>query len=592
MTLRSLTPRALAALLILVTVAAYLPAIGAGYIWDDDTLVTANPQMHGIGGLGQIWRGEDSRDYTPVTLSGFWLEDRLWGDDPVGYHVVNILLHALCAVLLWLILARLRVPGAWLGALLFAIHPVNVASVAWIAELKNTLSAAFFFGSIFAWLVARDGNRRWAYAGSLGLFILAALSKGAVVTMPAVLLLCTLWQDRKITWRGLVPLIPYAIIAIGAALVTIRFQSLAPHYGGLLPDSLPYRISRAGADIWFYLGALFWPAGLSPMRAPWLPELRSPIAYLPAIAAAGTLALMYWKRRTWGRPFLFAYGYYLVMLLPVLGFVWMALLQETPGTDWWQYLAGPGILACVAGGAALAARKWRAATPVIAVAVALLFVQTWRRAAIYQDMETYCRAVTAEDPRAWTLENNLGIMLKRKGRFAESEACYHQALLDNPGYVEAHINLGNTLAAAGDSASAEAEYRVAIQMRPGDVASLQALADLLFAEGRLSEAIPVEEAAVKAAPGNVMGLCKLGELLGRTGRFAEAAGCFREAAALEPESIAIRIELCQALVAGGERDDALQVCAQVDQLARESGEEDAIGAASKLRRHCEAPAAP
>jgi tetratricopeptide (TPR) repeat protein len=360
--------------------------------------------------------------------------------------------------------------------------------VAWIAELKNTLSAALFFGSILAWLVAQDGNRRWAYAGSLGLFIVAALSKGAVVTLPAVLLLCVLWRERKITWRGLVTLIPYAVIAIATAVITIRFQSRAPHYGGLLPDSPAYRFSRAGADIWFYLGALFWPAGLSPMRAPWLPDLHSPIAWLPAIAAVVVLALLLWKRRTWGRPLLFACGYYVLMLLPVLGFVWMALLQETPGTDWWQYLAAPGIFAVVAGVAATAARRWRFVTPLLAVTVAMLFVQTWRRASIYQDMETYCQAVTAEDPRAWTLDNNLGIMLKREGRYAESEACYRQALLDNPGYVEAHINLGNTLATAGDSAGAEREYRQAIQMRPGDAAGLQALANLLFAEGRLGAA--------------------------------------------------------------------------------------------------------
>jgi hypothetical protein len=282
----------------LVTIAAYVPAIGAGYVWDDDTLLTANPQMRSVEGLAQIWRGVNSRDYTPVTLTGFWMEQRLWGDDPTGYHVVNILLQALSAVLLWLILRRLRVPGAWLGALLFAIHPVNVASVAWIAELKNTLSAALFFGSILAWLAARDGKPRWAYAGSLGLFVLAALSKGAVVTMPAVLLLCMVWQDRKVTWRGLLPLVPYAVIAIGVALVTVLYQSRAPHYGGVVPDSLAYRVSRAGAETWIYLGSLFWPAGLSPMRAPWVPDLRSPIAYLPAVAAAGALALVFWKRRT------------------------------------------------------------------------------------------------------------------------------------------------------------------------------------------------------------------------------------------------------------------------------------------------------
>jgi tetratricopeptide (TPR) repeat protein len=280
-----------------------------------------------------------------------------------------------------------------------------------------------------------------------------------------------------------------------------------------------------------------------------------------------------------------------MMLLPVLGFVWMALLQETPGADWWQYLAAPGIFACVAGGAVTASRKWRMITPLLAVAVALLAVQTWRRATIYQSLETYCRAVTAEDPRAWTLQNNLGIMLKREGRFAEAEACYHRALLDNPGYVEAHINLGNALAAAGDPAAAEAEYRQAAQIRPGDPSSLQALADLLSAEGRTDEALTFEAGAVKAGPGNVANLYKLGQMLVGKGRFADAESCFRDAAALAPDSIPVRIELCQTLVVQAKRDAALQVCSEVDQLARKSGDPSDLEAAAQLRRHCEAPGA-
>ena len=522
----NLRPRTLAALLILLTVLAYLPAIGAGYVWDDDTLLTANPQMHGIEGLSQIWRGENSRDYTPVTLTSFWLEWRLWGLNPAGYHVVNILLHALSALLLWRILERLRVPGAWLGALLFAIHPVNAASVAWIAERKNTLAFALFLGSVLCYLAGRDGKQRALYLGSIGLFLLAALSKGAVVTMPAVLLLCVLWKDRAVTRRDLWQVVPYFVIAAAAALLTIRFQSRAQHYG-LLPDTLDYRISRAGASIWCYLGALFWPAGMSPMRPPWLPNLRSPLAYLPALAATVAPALFFWKRRRWGRPLLFAYTYYLVMLLPVLGFVWMTLMQETPGADWWQYMAAPGILACVAGGIVTASPKWRSVMPVACVAIALLAVQTWRRASIYHSLETYCRAVTAEDRYAWTLENNLGVLLKRQGRYPEAEACYEQAIQDNPLYPDARVNLGN-----------------------------------------------------------------LGGLLLANRQYAEAESCLRDAARLSPESIVLRIELCEALAAQRKKGEALEVCAQVEQLARKSGAPEAIAAAAKLRHACEAAPRP
>jgi Flp pilus assembly protein TadD len=358
-----------------------------------------------------------------------------------------------------------------------------------------------------------------------------------------------------VAWRDLIQILPHAAIAIAAALLTILFQARAQHYG-LIPDSLDYRVARAGAAIWLYLGALVWPGGISPIRPPWLPNLHSPVTYLPALAAAGTLGLLYWKRRGWGRPLLFAYGYFLIMLAPVLGFVWMTLMQETPVADWWQYMAAPGIFACAAAGCDAALRRWRAAMPVLCVAVCLLLVQTWRRAAIYESMESYCRAVTAEDPAAWTLENNLGIVLKRRGRFAEAEACYRRALEANPEYVEARLNLGNALSAAGDLDGAKREFEIAAQMRPGDSHALA-------------------------------GLASLGGLYAGRGRYAEAAGALREALKMDTGSIPLRIELCEALAAQGDKEGALRVCTEVEQLAARSGDPAAIDAAARLRKDCE-----
>ena len=555
MNLRSPTPRTLAALLILFTLVAYLPAIGAGYIWDDDTLLTANPQMRTLAGLSQIWHGENSRDYTPLTLTTFWLEWRLWGATPTGYHVVNILLHALSAILLWLVLRRLLIPGAWLAALLFAIHPVNVASVAWVAELKNTLSFALFLSSLLTYLIARDRKHLPIYFASILLFLLAALSKGAVVTLPAILLLCILWQNRSLTRRDILEIFTYAAIAVVAALLTIHYQARAQHYG-LIPDTLNYRIARAGASIWYYLGALIWPAGLSPIRPPWLPDLHSPLTYIPAAAAVAAPVLFACNRRTWGLPFFFAYSCYLLMLLPILGFVWMTLMQETPGADWWQYMATPAIFASVAALLVTASSKSKLVTPLICIIIAILLIQTERRTAIYSDMETYCRAVTTEDPYAWTLKNNLGIMLKRQGRYSEAISSYKQALSDNPNYVEVHINLGNAYAASGNPTAAESEFRRAAVMRPGDPAILAAITN---------------QAEALAAKGN----------------FSAAEQSFRDALLLSPDSIVLRIELCQTLVAQGKKSDALQICDEVDSLTRKSNNPQAQSAAAKLRQDIE-----
>ncbi len=569
MNLRSITPRTLGALLVLLTVAIYIPAIGAGYIWDDDTLLTANPQMRTAAGLAEIWRGEHVRDYTPVTLTAFWLESHLWGFTPTGSHVINILLHALSAVLLWLILRRLRIPGAWLAALLFAIHPVNVASVAWVAELKNTLSSALFLASILTFLIARDGKRRLAYAGSLIFFILAALSKGAVVTLPAVLLLCILWRDRKVTARDLLSILPHALIGLAAALLTIRFQARAQHYG-LIPDTLDYRVARAGMAIWYYLAALVWPVGLSPMRAQWLPNLRSPLAWLPAIAAVAVPALFFWKRKTWGRPLLFAYAYFIIMLLPVLGFVWMALMQETPSADWWQYMAAPGIFALAGAGGYYAARKFRLAAPVIAIFLLVLGAQTVQRETIYHSLGSYCLTVTAENPHLWTLMMNLGVLFKQHGQYEKAEACYHQALADNPGYVEAYINLANALGASGNVPAADRELRLALQMRPGDPVILQDLAAVCVSEDLTEEALTFETQAAQADPTNRWLLYKLADMEERAGRYAHAVTSYRQAIAVSPNdeaSIAFRMDLCKLLLEQGKKEEAMKICDDLIQLA-------------------------
>jgi len=581
--LRALTPRALGALLILITVAVYIPAIGNGYIWDDDTLLTANPQMRNVAGLVQIWRGEQVRDYTPVTLTVFWLECRMWGLTPTGFHVVSILLHALCALLLWLILRRLRIPGAWLGALLFAIHPVNVASVAWVAELKNTLSSALFLGSILAFLAARDEKRRLVYCASLALFILAALSKGAVVTLPAVLVLCILWRDRKITRRDLLAILPHALIGLAATLLTIRFQARAQHYG-LIPDTFDYRIARAGMAIWYYLAALIWPAGLSPIRAQWLPNLRAPLAWLPAIAAVAAPAVFFWKRKTWGRPLLFAYAYFVVMLLPVLGFVWMALMQETPSADWWQYMAAPGMFALAGAVIVKAAEKTRLVLPAMGVVVALLIFQTVRRETIYESMEPYCRAVTAEVPHAWTLQMNLGIMRKRAGDFAGAEACYRQAIADNPRYVEAHINLANALGISGDVAGGERELRLALQMRPGDPVILSYLATICSNDGRIDEALAFESQAAQADPRNLRDLTTM---LAQAGRYPEAEACYRQTIAMNPDisTAGVGMGLCNTLLEKGDKKDAGEVCAEVVQLANRIEDRGFIQAVESWRAH-------
>ena len=573
----SLNARLLAALLILCAVVAYLPAINAGYIWDDDALLTANPLVHDTHhGLVQIWEGKNSRDYTPLTISTFWLEWHLWGDKPAGYHIVNILLHALAAWLLWRILVALSIPGAWLAALLFAIHPVNVASVAWIAELKNTLSSVFFLASILTFLHAQKENRRSLLVVSVLCFLLAGLAKGAVVTLPLVLFGCILWTSGKITRRDLLRLVPFGVIALVVAWLTIHYQSRAENYG-LLPTSLQFRVARASIAVWWYLAGIFFPVHISPIAPPDPINLASPSAWFPAIAIVALLALFLWKRKTWGRPLLFAGGYYLWMLLPVLGFVWMTLQQETPATDWWQYMAAPGIFALVAAAYATAensaTKSARLAMQIaLCIVLALLFIQTFQRCRIYKSMETYCVAVLAEDPHAWTLQNNLGILLKQKGELPQAIACYQQSLADNPRFVEARNNLANAFSAAGNFPEAEAQFQEALKLRPENPDLLANLAQVYWNDGKLREAIAAQAGAIHGDRTNPQYYARFGLMLAANKQFPQAVTCFKNALVLDPDNIETQLNLIRGLLATGQRDEAAAICRHALQTAQKSSD--------------------
>ncbi len=240
--------RALPALgLFLLTLLAYLPALGNGFVWDDDDYVTANPTLRSLAGLARIWLEPGAvPQYYPLTFTTLWLNYQIGGVAPFGYHLVNILLHATSAVLLWRVLRALSVPGALVAAALFAVHPVNVESVAWATERKNTLSGVLYLGSMLAYLrfagigsSPRDATRgdttwraRFATEGStatwalaLVLFLLGLLSKTVVCTLPAALVLLLWWQRGRLVARDLAWLAPFFVLGAALALVTVRMES-------------------------------------------------------------------------------------------------------------------------------------------------------------------------------------------------------------------------------------------------------------------------------------------------------------------------------------------------------------------------------
>ena len=333
-------------------VLAYCGVWRFGFIWDDDLHLTRHPAIIGSAGLISVWLTA-AATYYPLTTTSFWIQHAIWGFNPGPYHLVNVLVHAACAVVCWRVLVRLNVPGAWLGAALWGLHPVQVESVAWITELKNTQSCLFYLLSIrffLKWLRPRGGPRattqRILYALSLGCAILAILSKASTVMLPVVLMLCVWWMERPWRWRRNIALIPFFLISAVASAWTIWEQQF--HSGALGPEwaqTWSQRAIAAGLDIWFYLGKLVWPHPLIFQYPRWDIVTSQPLLYLPLIAAIAA-AIWIWRTRNGKmRPVFFAFAYFIVSLFPVLDFFNVYYFRYSFVSDHFQYLAGIGPLA-------------------------------------------------------------------------------------------------------------------------------------------------------------------------------------------------------------------------------------------------------
>jgi len=311
-----------ALILIAVTAIAYSPAWSGKYLWDDHDHIT-EPRLRSLDGLVQIWtKPGATQQYYPLLHSAFWLEHKLWGDAVLPYHLVSIFLHGISGLLVWRILLKLEVPGAWLAAAVFALHPVQVESVAWITELKNTLSGVLFFGAALLYLKF-DQSRAWkTYALSLGLFFLALLCKTVVAVLPAVLLVVFWWKRGRLSWkRDAGPLIPFFILGVGAGLVSAWLErNMVGAHGEAFSFSLIERCLIAGRAFWFYLFKLFWPANLSFIYPQWKIEPGTWWQYLFPLAALVTLAAL-WKLRHKFRAPLATMLLFVGILFPILGFL-------------------------------------------------------------------------------------------------------------------------------------------------------------------------------------------------------------------------------------------------------------------------------
>jgi len=638
-------------LLVLATVLAYQPAWQGGFLWDDDFYLTQNRMLFEPGGLKQIWFSLDTPLYYPLVFTSFRLERALWGLHPTGYHWVNLLLHAASAVWIWRGLRRLKVPGAWLAGAVFALHPVNVESVAWISERKNTLAMFFYLLSLLWYLRFDPGPRPSTldprlskspqpatlnrqpvcYWFSLVAFVLALLSKTAVSPLPLVLLGLAWWRRGRVTGRDVWRSAPFFTASLVLGLVTVWFERHRNAFEIVRDDSFWSRLAGAGWAVWFYLYKAVLPLNLTTIYPRWRIDAAKVWSYVPGLLVVGAFLLCWRYRRSWGKPWLVCMGYYVVMLLPVLGFVNIGFMRYSLVADHWQYFAMIAPITLASAGVAMAmgriqspkcevqspkspsprlsphgmgGRRSLFGATVCGTMLVGLGVLTWRQSALYANAEPLWQATLAANPGCWLVHYNLGVALVQKGSVEQAIVHFQEALRIKPDSAEAHIDLGSALLQKGrvdeailhlqealqikpDSAEAHnnlgialvqkggvdkgiAEYQKALEIKSHYAEAHNNLGIALVQKGGVDEGIAEYQKALQIESDYAEAHNNLGAALVRKGRMAEAITQYQKALAIEPADPKTQNNLALLLATGGEA--SLRNGDKAVQLARQANE--------------------
>jgi len=602
--------------LLLLVVIAYLPSLSGQFIWDDDFHVTKCEPLRSLAGLGRIWLEPGAtQQFYPLTWTSFWIDFHLWGLNPFPYHAENILLHAVNAILAWRILRRLNVAGAWLGAALFALHPACVESVAWISERKNTLSGLFFLlcirVAIEFWKLAppvhvsREKAEApenlfgpWKlYWVTLILYLCAIWCKTVTAVLPGVILLLVWWKRGRWQRKDWLLLLPFLALGLGMGFITASIE-----HGFVLEAanaeewklSLPEKFVIAGKALWFYLGKLCWPHPLVFIYPRWILTPSQPLAYVPLAAAVAGCACLWWKRNRWGRGPLVAAGYFIMVLLPALGFINIFPFRYSFVADHFQYLAAISPMALAAAGIAWLLARAKDAyvnTATFGIILTLLGLLTWRQTGIYRNLEVLWRDTLAHNPNSWMAHDNLGLYLTENRRFDEAETHYRAAIqirpndhiafydlglqaairgdlegaVENfnktlelcPSFAMAHYQIANVMVREGKLEGAIGEYHLALKAIPKLAIGHLNLANTLAQSGDLDGAIEEYNRALENQPGYALAHVSLGRALSSKGDTEGAIRHFREALKSEPNSVEALVNLGNALVSQGKLDDAI-----------------------------------
>jgi tetratricopeptide (TPR) repeat protein len=559
--------------IVVASLVVYIPAMRGGYIWDDDCYVEENPLLSSPDGLWNIWRGKDvPSQYVPMVYTTFRFEYSLWGLRPFGYHLTNVLLHAFNALLLWLLLSRLKIRGAWLVSAIFALHPVHTESVAWITERKNVLSLFFCLASAVAYFryafgsseESTKGRSETFYQLSTILFLCALASKAVVCFFPVLLLIILWWKHGCITLKDIRDLSRFFVLGLSWGLFIMWWEHRRIGTGtvefGLTPIK---RILLASRALWFYLGKLFYPVNLTFSYPKWNIEPTNPLHYtwlfLSLIAAWG---IWHWREKLQRGP-IAAIAFFVVALSPMLGFFSLYTFVYTYVADHYQYVASIGPITLFVTIVRIAVNRLGKYAKGISMASVVLILLTlgtltWRQCHIYKDRETLWQDTIRKNPDSSMAHLNLGIEYYRQDRLDEAISQFNKVLQRGPDYAKVYNNLGLVFMKKGNLDEAKSYFLLALQVKPDNAKAYNNLGLVFYKQSRFDEAISYFQQALQIIPEFAEVHNNLGRAFLSQGDFEQAMRHYSEALRIKHNFAEAHYNLGLLLDQEGRLDEAIQ----------------------------------
>jgi tetratricopeptide (TPR) repeat protein len=515
----------------------YAGSVHGDFIWDDNTYIMKSSIIHSPDGLRHIWTSQKITDFWPLSYTLYWVMWKAFGTNPVGYHVVGVMLHLGTVVLLWRTLIALGLRYAFWAAMFFAVHPVCVESVAWIIEVKTTLAAISVMGATFLY-VHTQSFRDWRFPASLACFTAAMLAKAAVAPWPCVLLLIQVWKrkPKPVKRTDIIAVIPFFAIALALTTVNLVWYANQSHFEvaseAIRDDSWASRLVIGGKAFWFYFSKAMFPINLSFIYPRWTVYDPPPLeAWLPLgtlVLLVGASLLTAWKNPRWlGWSLILLY--ILLMLAPVLGVFDIYQMRYTFVTDHWQYFALIGFMVLTTQVGGVIFRKHRIQGAVLATMISASFGWlAYEHAKEFGDEETIWRATLTRNPDSWMVHKTLGLVLKLKGRLDEAEVSYRESIKRNP-QAETLYNLAIIVEARGDYKEALGLYLEALRLNPYHWAIFNNLGSIQARLGYIDDAIVSFRKGLEYGAGAITHF-NLGLLLEEKGKTVEARQHYTKAA--------------------------------------------------------------